>query len=73
MTSPITSSELSDIARSVIACAFTKSEPVAVDENWNVQFETTHFDEDAEEYDFPDVPEGTSVARIVSPWFIVTD
>lgn len=65
MTRKITSSELSDIAR--------ESEPVAVDEIWNVQYETTHFDEDSEEYDFPDVPEGTSVARIVSPWFIVTD
>lgn len=73
MTRKITSSELSDIARSVIARGGTKSEPVAVDENWNVQYETTHFDEDSEEYDFPDVPEGTSVARIVSPWFIVTD
>ena len=68
MTRKITSSELSDIARAV-----AKAEPVAVDEFWYVQYETTHFDEDAEEYDFPDVPEGTSVARVVSPWFIVTD
>ena len=67
MTRKITSSELSDIARAV-----TRSEPLVVDEIY-VQYETTHFDEDAESYDFPDVPEGTSVGRFVSPWFIVTD